>query len=95
MLEEKYIEKLQLAFYGSGGGIVKEYYEKALNDSRTLEDVINDIQHDVEEYLKEGEQAEECFENVLHLSDPASDDDRFMFLETFVGEDRCSYPELC
>ena len=84
---KEYDKKIELAFYESGGGIVKYYYDQAIRGTMTLEDKVNDLISDIQESPDEYPQME-------GLIKPLNDIDRISFINTFIGE-KTSSPELC
>lgn len=84
---KEYDKKIELAFYESGGGIVKRNYDDSVRGLKTLEDIVLDLVHDIKLEPEEHEQ-------MIHYDMPLNDKDRIIFIEAFIGE-KCGHPELC
>lgn len=99
---DKLFEK---AFYGSGGGIFQEYYEKALNDNQTLDKILDDLNFDIVSQ-KENDNIklteDELKIELLKLKTKTLKEKLFFFRKYMKAEDltdddndQCCYPELC
>ncbi|GAF79942.1 unnamed protein product [marine sediment metagenome] len=85
--KKEFEEKLELAFYGSGGGIVLECLEQSAIGDRSIKDELDDI---IEDSLSD----DEIFEDLSHLPEPTNDEERLIRIEEYIGE-KCCFPEIC
>ena len=87
---ETYDKKIDLAFYGSGGGIVWEYYQEAIRGTETLKDVVDRIEHDLGLYM-----LDDWHPDIVVIDNGnCSDEDRVAFINSYM-RDKCCNPELC
>jgi len=83
-----YDKKIVLAFgCGYGGLIVKENYDEAIKEAKTLEGIVEDVIYDI------GLDTEE-YSHLIPIKKPTNDEERINFIEEFI-EHKESNPELC
>lgn len=89
---EDYDAKIELAFYGTGGGIVKENYDEAVRGTETLADVCGGVREWVDSDLTKYDDTP-----LATLPVPSNDEEFLHYLDAYteIGSGKCSHPELC
>lgn len=86
---EDYNKQIELAFYGTGGAIVKDCYDTAIRGVESLTDIVDSIIDEYRAYPEEYSHMDEMFR-----PSPTDQKELISFIECFMQHKESS-PELC
>jgi len=96
MNKEEFDKQIKRAFGGQGGLYFKNHYLETLNNKETLQQIAQDLQHDIKLELKDEPNSKNTqrYKKLLELKID-HDVDCYNFFFHYLENHESCYPELC